>query len=69
MDKNERFTLTCDRFQVSCSYCGLLTQFATKTKAFEYANRVKFKHTAPDESIEVFDCMAHKGNQNLWGVT
>ncbi len=52
------------RFQVCCSYCGMLEQFTTKARAFEYAQRARGKH-ANCEKIEVYDAMAHKGEQNL----
>ncbi len=61
-------TLVHDRFQVCCSYCGLLDQFTTKQAAFDYANRIKAKHNTTEEKIEVFDAMAQHGHPNLWQV-
>jgi hypothetical protein len=68
MESTRRNTLVHDRFQVGCSFCGLLAAFPTKHEAFNYGKRVKEKHNQPNEMIETFDTMAHKGKENLFKV-
>jgi len=56
-------TVVEDRYQVTCSYCGLLETFMSRLPAFECATREHFKCSG---HIEVFDLMAHKGLTDTW---
>jgi hypothetical protein len=60
---------TDNRFQISCSYCGHIDAETNLIDAVATAQRVKAKHNSPDEHIEIFDLMAHKGYPELYTDT
>lgn len=62
------YTLTKDRFQISCSYCGLIGTEKSLSAALQSAKRLKEKHNTEVEVIEIFDSMAQKGTCELWDV-
>jgi len=58
---------TSYRFQVSCSYCGMLESFTNFNDAVTYANKMqKTQHNNPCENVEVFDLLAHSGKPDLF---
>lgn len=56
------------RYQITCSYCGLIGTEKSKEEAFETAKRLKERHNTEDEEIEVFDLMAQRGTCELWTI-
>ena len=61
---------TDDRFQVTCSYCGFITRETNLIDAIGTAQRAKsYSHNSPDETIEIFDLMAHKGYPEIYSDT
>jgi hypothetical protein len=58
---------TSYRYQVSCSYCGLLDTFSNFKDAVAYARRMRNEyHKATDEYIYIYDLLAHFGQFNLF---
>ena len=56
------------RFEISCSYCGVLDHYRKLDGAIEQAKYFKeFPHEAC-EDVMVFDRMAHRGKPELYNV-
>jgi len=64
--ENAPYTTVHDRFQITCSYCGLLTTETKLANALERAKALQKKHSSKDEKVEVFDVMAKVGACELW---
>jgi len=65
-NENAPYTIVHDRFQITCSYCGLLGTEARLAEALERAKALQKKHSSQDEKVEVFDVMAKFGACELW---
>ncbi len=60
---------TDNRFQIICSYCGLLSSTTKLFDAIRTATRAKERHSSPEETIEIFDLLAHTGRPELYTHT
>ena len=56
-----------ERFEISCSYCGVLGYKGTKSEALDSALHWKSRHPHC-EDIMVFDRMAHKGQYEIYNT-
>jgi len=65
-NENAPYTTVHDRFQITCSYCGLLATETKLANALERAKSLQKKHSSKDEKVEVFDVMAKVGACELW---
>lgn len=61
-------TVPEERFTIDCSFCGFLATERTYVAAMETAQRLKLRHSAPDEKITIFDRLAHRGVCDTWDI-
>jgi len=54
------------RYEISCTYCGVVCHDETLEAALRTARYQEGRHNEKGEAIRVFDRMAHHGKPHLW---
>ena len=57
------------RYEISCSYCGVISYAGTLAEALRDAQHAATRHNGANESVKVFNVMAHWNAPELWDIT